>query len=219
MGNIEDYVKNTDNVIKSLFRVFKQLCIDFWRKIRELCFTYARIIKDHKDKKLAIFIVLSITLIPWLVQIKDMAFSTYSYVDNLVYWEERVNELRTDNNQSVIDFFQTYNNKYGVDCDWIREVNVDMNMYFLYNTRKKPGKGCLTNEKWQIIPLEIRTPIIDNVQQTARVQGDALINIIRDGSIYKIEQKRFELWRKLEWENGYWHFNPFSSGNTVKYYP
>ena len=158
-------------------------------------------------QKIATMIFLLIVLAPmWYWYIKTWK-SIYTYVHNVINFQQNIVVIQWEYDISVRRFLDTYNQKYWIDCDWILEANVDMWMD-RYGTEKKDAP-CNYQDRMQIFPITVEPPITD-WKQSARVWWKAIIVVMDWTNIKAAWYQRYELWRKMDWDVAKWKFNAFS---------
>ena len=212
-------INQTEGLIGSAWDILREILIDIAIQFKDLGVVFWKNIKGPWGKtwkrKLATIIVIAFTVYPLSIHYASWGKDFWVTVSNKIEKNEILEEVQTNYEIEIRDFFEEYNRKYSVDCDWVRRVNVDQNMFLKYGTTKKPGNGCLTTEKWQWTPVSIEKPLKDESNQIFKVRGKAVL-VISDGGVIKaIEKNNFELWRK--WEDDFWRFNPING--KQKYTP
>lgn len=210
-------INNLSKIVEPVWIFIKDLLIDFFKEIWRILGLFFLNIKNGKwSQKIATIIIILIFIVPSFISYYHSGNKFFTWINNKLHHEEILAEIQSNGYKSVSSFFDKYNKNYSVDCEWIRRVNVDEKMFLLHGTEKKTGNGCLTTEKYQIIPITMNPIQYDKSNQIERVNGKALMTIFDGGEIEKIEELQYNLWRKPEWKDeNLWKFNPFS--NHIQY--
>ncbi len=215
MRHPDEKIEQTEKIVAGSWQL---ICICFkelWEEIKNFYVTMKRnFIGQTGTRKVATFIFALIILVPAWFSWWWMVSWAYNFINNIISFDYNVQVLRSNSEMSVRDFFDKYNNKYWIDCDWIKKVNVDMNMDKL-GTDKKPWKFCSLTSKVQIFPITVDNPITDGTQY-ARVNWKALYVVFNGTDIQNAWYQRYELWRKMEWPIEDWKFNPFPQENKER---
>ncbi len=163
------------------------------------------------EKRIAAIIVVIILFIPSVLQYCTWINTAIDYVVSRYKQDEIIQEIQKTHANSIKNFFDTYNKKYGIDCDRIREVNVDINMSDVYWTEKKYGKWCLQKEKIKIYPVSFDALEITNKQQVRT--GGKWIYIVTDNeyNLKKLCYVKYNVWKEKNWELWYRKINPFEN--------
>ena len=208
MQHSDEKIEHTEKILSSFWWLIKIFFIELWDEIRDFFITMKRnFIWQKITRKVATIVFASLIVIPAWFSYYSSANSLYTYVENRIMFDQNIKVLQSSYEKSVRSFFQVYNQKYGTDCEWIKKVNVDMNMAQLW-TERKPGRSCSLNTRVQIFPITVENPIADG-EQLARINGKALYVILNGNQIQNVWYQRYELWRKMEWDIADWKFNPF----------
>ncbi len=208
MKHPDEKIAHTEKIIENSWELF----VLFLKEMRDEIFEFGATLKrnflgQRKTKKAATIIFALIILVPVILSYWRLGTSVFTYFENIYLYDQNMKILESEHEKSVKNFFQTFNTKYGVDCEWIKAISVDMNMAALW-TERKPGKLCSLNYKVQIFPITIDNPT-SNWEQISRVWGKMIYVIFNGTEIQNAWYQRYDLWRKNEWDISKWKINSF----------
>jgi len=217
MKNPKDKIDKIENLLNSLWSLIKSFWIDFKSEIIELyIITKTNLINWNISKKIATVLILLLVFIPIFKTYWWYIIKWYKYIIYLKNYESIKEELANWYELSVKKFFNTYNLKYWVDCNWIAKVNVDSNMYEKHWTTFKERQNCALVNKMQIYPITIWNPIIDKSSKKVTISWKALILVLDWDLIKILEYKNYNLWKMLDWkEKDLWKFNSFGESIEI----
>ena len=130
MKNPNEKIEKIEKLLNSIWSLINSFWIDFKNEIVELYFIAKKnLIEWSISKKIATILILLIVLFPFFKTYWWYILKWYNYAIYLNNYESIKEELSNWYEISVKNFFNTYNLKYWIDCNWIAKVNVDSNMY------------------------------------------------------------------------------------------
>ena len=216
MKNWDQKIENTEQILNGFFGFVKLMLSELKEEIKDFFSIISRnFFGKPKTRKIATIIFAFLIIIPAGFSYYKSWVWVYNYAYNWWYFDDNVKILENQYERSVRDFFHLYNKKYWTDCDWIKEVNVDMGMD-RYWTDKKPWALCSLTPRMQIFPITVENPITDWTQKV-RIWGKAIIVYVNGDKIELAWYQRYELWKKMEWSNDKWKFNPFSQTDKERF--
>lgn len=208
MKHSDEKIEQAEKIVAGTWQLIYICFNELWVELKDFFYTLKRnFYWRNGTRKVATVLFAIVIILPagysylWIIK------SAYIYARNISLFDKNKQVLEGQYVASVKNFFQEYNEKSWVDCDWMKEVNVDMNMDKLW-TQRKPGKLCSLNQKSLILPVTIENPIADTAQY-ARVGWKAFYIIMNGTTVQNVWYQRYELYRKMEWDINKWKFNPF----------
>ncbi len=215
MKNGDEKIEQIKKILSGGSNLLSLVFQDLWNEFKEIIQVFRRNFFGRSGtRKMATIIFLLLILVPALFSYTQLISTGYNKIHNWIYFDNNITVLKNEYEESVRSFLKTYNEKYGVDCEWIKKVNVDINMAAL-GTERKPGMFCNLNYKMQIYPITVESPSTKGTQ-TALVSGKAIVAIFEGANLKNAWYQRYNLWRDMSWSINEWKFNPFSQEDKEK---
>lgn len=211
MKNPLEKIEKTENILTSIWILISTLWKDFKNELIELYLVSKKsLLEWWYSKKIATIIILVMVFFPLIKTYGWYIYKWYEYYNYLKTYESVKEELSNSYELSVKSFFNTYNLKYWVDCNWIAKVNVDSNMYEKYWTTYKKNQNCALTSKMQIYPITVWNLVIDKEKKKVTVSWKALVLVLNWDNVSVLKYQNYNLWKMLDWdEKDLWKINPF----------
>jgi len=205
-------IESTASILDSIFQVIKNYWLEIWSNLKDLRDVFAKnIVGWWLAKSIATLTVIWLIFIPMLLTYYNWFTNLSLYISNILYHEDKIIKIINDHNESVRAFFNIHNEKYWVDCDWHRWVNVDYNMANIRWTKTKPGKWCIKDSLVKIYPVSI-WDLREDWKQNVMISWKAVfLKTEKDNTFKSVCYVDYNLWKNISWEKWYWKFNPFDN--------